>query len=253
MNIDNLPVAQLVNTQNQSDNLVITNEIITVLANSNNARVIVAETATVEEIEENINTTEIVELAMSATAENNYNYLNNIFMLESQQIISNNIEAVSNENIIIYDEENKHLLKFLKGRIFILNSFFFILFLNIVYVFINPISLLFLFNILFNLYTLKYFNTDAFKLNAVINIIITVFILLSNIIITMNIVGFLKIFINNYDIILKIIWIYIPTLYLASILIIIMYLYMAFIFSELLIAYRRLPPEEVLILRQLLI
>lgn len=220
-NFPNLPVARLVSAENNSPEIETLNPV-------NINRPVLATIATKEDVD----TSPDPEMAIIDTPYENH--------VNTQHIVE------INDNI--FPSNHRNITKFMSLRKRGLICYSFIFMAHLLYIFVNPIGIIFLLNIFYNLFTLISGNINLIKTNIIANITSILFIILADILFTFNIDTLtLYILKNNTDVV-KIELYYLITIYVTSIIVIITYLYLTLILNKMRLVYNTLSQHQINIL-----
>ena len=226
----NLPIAELAATENNSTEIGTLNPV-----NINIA--VLARIATKEDIDADMN----VEMAIPARSISNIlpNYENH-----------NNAAAVEGDvetnNIIVPSITNhQKITKFMNTRKYGLTFYTTIFIANLLYIFVNPIGIIFLLNIFFNLFTLISSDIKLIKINITTNISTIICIILTDILFTFRSDTLLIYIVKKEFIEHKVRLYYLITLYTVSISVIIAYLYLTLILNKLRLIYNTFTQHQI--------
>lgn len=213
----NLPVAELAPTENTLVEIETINPV-------NNSGYIIASIATGEDI----NNVADPEIALPVPVSPVYENRN-----------TNELPVSGLFNITLFIKARKH------GLI----SYTPLLIIHLLYVLVNPIAFLFLLNMLYNFLTLFSCDIKLIRANIITNILTITLIIVSDIIYMFNIESllfyFLKHEFNEYPIEMY----YIITLYIASAIVIISYIYLTVILNKLRILYESFSQYQINVLK----
>jgi len=241
INAPNLPVAELAPIE---DTII---EIETIPPVINN-RPILARVATKEDIDDGPDAEMAIPVISTGISISNYGNHTDDF----GAIVANN------DNLDLTDTElpsitnNLNITKFINTRKRGLTCYTPILVIHLLYIFVNPIAIIFLLNMVYNLFTLMSCDINLIKTNISTNVATILLITLANILYLFNIDSLVYFFIkkefHQYQFELY----YMITLCLTSIIVIITYLYLTLILNKLRLLYNSFTPQQVNILSTLL-
>jgi len=177
-----------------------------------------------------------------------YDYFFNMFIAKSQRNkLENVINHIAMDNNVLNMIEKEELFFLIRYRESILEKFGCIILIVIIYLFINPLSIIYIPNIITNLYALINVNPLVFKINLVMNFLTITLIVLINTIITIYLYYILRLFLT-YNVSIFITLSYLSALYVYSILITLIYGYIIGSFSKLHHMYMKLNQEQIVIM-----
>ena len=235
INAPNLPVAELAPIE---DTII---EIETIPPVNNN-RPILARVATKEDIDDEPD----AEMAIPVIS----NYGNHTVDFGAIVADNDNLELNNTEFPPITNRRN--ITKFINTRKRGLTCYTPILVIHLLYIFVNPIAIIFLLNMVYNLFTLMSCDINLIKTNISTNVATILLITLANILYLFNIDSLVYFFIkkefHQYQFELY----YMITLCLTSIIVIITYLYLTLILNKLRLLYNSFTPQQLNILSTLL-
>ena len=235
--INNLPVAVIVPTENNPDEIETLNPV---------NRTPLAKVATKEDINEE----DDVEIAHIAPL----NFINNTPRPPPQPLIANaNANSIEIDNFsFIPVSAQKNITKFITIRKRTVILYTPLLLLHILYIFVNPMGILFLLNIIYNLWTLISADIRLIKANIITNIITIIGIILLDILFSVNINTLIFYVLKKGFSVLKVELYYLITLYVSSVLIIMTYLYLTIVLHKLRVLYNTLTQQQISVLKLLL-
>lgn len=231
-NATDLPVAILVPIEN------ITGEIETVNPVNNRGHII-ASIATIEYINDEPDVETAIPVITSPTS-NHENHIDNF------------VETVITNNPVSLINDRRNITLFVKTRKRGLICYTPILLIQLLHIFVNPLAIVFLLNMVYNLFTLINCDIKLIKTNIITNIASIVIIILSDIFFVFNIDTLLFYFIKKEFNEKKIELYYLITLYVTSIIVIITYLYLTFILNKLRIFYNNFSQYQINLLKAIL-
>ena len=240
-NFPNLPVAELAPIE---DTII---EIETIPPVNNN-RPILARVATKEDIDDGPDAEMAIPVISTGISISNYGNHTDDF----GAIVANNDNLDLNNTEIPPITNHQNITKFINTRKRGLTCYTPILVIHLLYIFVNPLSLIFLLNMVYNLFTLMSCDINLIKTNIMTNVVAILLITLANILYLFNIDSLLFYFIkkefHEYHVELY----YMITLCITSIIVIITYLYLTLILNKLRLLYNSFTPQQVNILSTLL-
>lgn len=194
----------------------------------------------------------VVEIAQSAVSLN-YRSSTDAPVSGSQPEETAGINRIENLDLgFDISRDRKNINKFINIRRRALILYSPILLLNLLYIFVNPTGILFILNILYNLFTLISANIEVIKSNILSNIITVVVIILVDIFFAFNINTLLFYILKRDFNIFNVEVYYLITLYISSILIITTYLYLTICLNKLRVLYKSFSPHQINVLNLLL-
>ena len=177
-----------------------------------------------------------------------YDYFFHMFIGKSQRNkLENVINHIVRDNTVLNMIEKEELFILIRYRESILEKFGCIILIFLIFLFINPLSLMYIPDIITNLYALININPLVFKINLVMNFLTITLLVLINTIITIYLYYILHLFLT-YNVSIFITVSYLSALYMYSILIILIYGYIIGSFSKLHHMYMRLNQEQIVIM-----
>ena len=164
-----------------------------------------------------------------------------------------NINIEENPDLIFIPiSDRRNITKFMNTRKISLIFYSPIMILNLLYILVNPIGLLFIINIFYNLFTLISGDIRFIKSNIFTNISTIICIIFVDILFSFNIDTLLFYILNKAFSVLNVELYYLSTLYVLSILIIMTYLYLTLTLNKLRLLYNTFTPHQINILKILL-
>ena len=241
INAPNLPVAELAPIE---DTII---EIETIPPVNNN-RPILARVATKEDIDDEPG----IEMAIPVMSNGNSISASGNHPDDFGAIVANNDNLNLNNTEFPPIINHQNITKFINTRKRGLTCYTPILVIHLLYIFVNPIAIIFLLNMVYNLFTLMSCDINLIKTNISTNVATILLITLANILYLFNIDSLLFYFVkkefHQYQFELY----YMITLCLTSIIVIITYLYLTLILNKLRLLYNSFTPQQLNILSTLL-